>query len=214
MGIITHIIKTSNGEFHNVSYIIENEITHEGVLIDPAWESDKYETVAKRRKIKLTNILLTHSHIDHIDLVDYFIDAYNSNVFISQIEAKYYDFNCENLQLLHDGDVLNIAGVKIKCYLTPGHTLGSMCYEINNNLFVGDTFFFEGCGNCNYSNDSIKKMYDSIQKIKKIFRDSTKVYSGHIFFKDVGHFLSEIKNNNISFLLDEEAFCEYQKRRN
>ena len=49
--------------------------------------------------------------------------------------------------LLHDGQVLDIDGIKIKCFLVPGHTWGHMVYLIDDKyLFTGDTIWFGADG--------------------------------------------------------------------
>ena len=49
--------------------------------------------------------------------------------------------------LLRDGEVLDIDGIKIECFLVPGHTWGHMVYLIDDNyLFTGDTIWFGADG--------------------------------------------------------------------
>lgn len=210
MRIMIHVLETNNGEFYNTCYIIENMQNHKGILIDPAWDSSKFEQLISTRKIKPECILLTHSHIDHIDLVDYFTKKYNTTVYISEEEAFYYDYTCKNMIKVKDEKVITIHGIDVKCHLTPGHTKGSMCFEIGDNLFVGDTVFYEGCGNCSYSLQAVENMFDSIQKIKNDFSEICRIYPGHIYNTGVGQTLINIKRNNLSFMLDYTAFISYQ----
>ena len=49
--------------------------------------------------------------------------------------------------LLRDGEVLDIDGIKIECFLVPGHTWGHMVYLIDDKyLFTGDTIWFGADG--------------------------------------------------------------------
>lgn len=211
MKMMIHILETNNNIFYNSCYLIENLKNHAGILVDPTWNADQYEDIIQEKNIKPNTILLTHSHIDHVNLVNYFTQNYDSEVCISREEARYYNYSCNNLHLLNDKDKIELDGINVTCHLTPGHTVGSMSYEIGCNLFVGDTIFYEGCGLCNYTIESMKAMYRSIQNIKSEFPDYYKVYPGHVYYKEVGQSLGDIKCNNLSFLLDESQFIEYQK---
>lgn len=206
-----HQINTHNAKFSNYCYLIEDLNNKKAVLIDPAWEQERFESLIEKDHVHLEAVLLTHSHIDHINLADYFSEKYQVNVYISRKEADTYGFSCPNLNYLNHGDELNIWDLTIKCFLIPGHTQGSMCFQLGNNLFVGDTIFYEGCGKCNYSNRSIKEMYESIQFIKCNFSDDTYVFSGHVYYMSTGQQLEQIKRNNYSFFLDESKFVEYQR---
>ena len=49
--------------------------------------------------------------------------------------------------LLQDGEVINIDGIKIECFLVPGHTWGHMVYLVDDRyLFTGDTIWFGADG--------------------------------------------------------------------
>ena len=50
-------------------------------------------------------------------------------------------------QLLHDGEVFDIDGIRIECFLVPGHTWGHMVYLVDDKyLFTGDTLWFGADG--------------------------------------------------------------------
>ena len=213
MKLKLNIVETDNGQFFNKSYIVENLENRTAVIVDPAWNPAEYEKIIQDHRLEPKTILLTHSHIDHVNLVDYFSSNYHSEVYISETEAACYGFSCGNLHLIHDRDLIDADGINVKCFLMPGHTRGSMIYEIGYNLFVGDTIFYEGCGICNHSRDSLEDMFESIQKIKRIFADTCKVYPGHVYFKEVGQPLGELKRDNFSFFLEKKEFIAYQMKK-
>ena len=92
-------VQTQNTHFKNYCYIIFNLITKTSILIDPAWEPDKINFEVQRKHSKVTNILLTHHHPDHTDLIDYYTNNTRINVYISKPEVEYYKFKCNNLKL-------------------------------------------------------------------------------------------------------------------
>lgn len=110
----------------------------------------------------IRHILITHQDTDHIGAVEVdspgFFQA--AKLYIGEIENRYLTgdvrrrvvYRLHKLpqvtitnekQLLHDGEVLDIDGVKIECFLVPGHTWGHMVYLIDDKyLFTGDTIWF------------------------------------------------------------------------
>lgn len=97
---------------------------------------------------KIDIILLTHTDCDHVAGVSLFK---NSNIYLSEPEEELLNGNMsrffvfgnsiesDKYNLTVDQQIIHIGETKIQCYLTPGHTPGSMCYLINDSLlFTGD----------------------------------------------------------------------------
>ena len=114
----------------------------------------------------IRHILITHQDTDHVGAVEadspgLFRDA---ALYIGEIENRYLTgevrrrviyhlyklpqvtINNEKV-LLHDGEIFEIDGIKIECFLAPGHTWGHMVYLIDDRyLFTGDTIWFGADG--------------------------------------------------------------------
>ena len=104
------------------------------------------------------HILITHQDTDHVGAVEADSPGLfrNANLYIGEIENRYLTgevrrrviyhlyklpqvaINNEKV-LLHDGQVLDIDGVRIECFLVPGHTWGHMVYLIDGNTFLPAT---------------------------------------------------------------------------
>lgn len=97
---------------------------------------------------KIDAILLTHTDSDHVAGISLFKNAI---IYISKQEeqllngkkSRFFIFgnkiNSEKYRLIEDQQTMNIDGIKIQGFLTPGHTPGSMCYLVNDSLlFTGD----------------------------------------------------------------------------
>ena len=124
---------------------------------------------------------------------------------------KYYILQL--LDLLNDLDIITVGNIHILAILTPGHTVGSMCYLTNHTLFTGDTIFNEGCGMCFGQGADPKSMFQTIQRLKSEIPDSVMVYAGHCFSREVGELFGFLKQNNVYFLIEnEKEFIDFRMR--
>ena len=55
------------GPMENFVYLLVDEDSKSAAVVDPAWEVDKIVAAAKKLNVAITNVLLTHSHHDHIN---------------------------------------------------------------------------------------------------------------------------------------------------
>ena len=205
--------KMMAGPFINYSYTIVDEENGKAVLIDPAWERNKIVEFLQINGLDLEAILLTHSHYDHVNLVNDLTYIYQCNVYISKIESEFFGYRSPNLNLLNDLDIITVGNIHILAILTPGHTVGSMCYLTNHTLFTGDAIFNEGCGMCFGQGADPKSMFQTIQRLKSEIPDSVMVYAGHCFSREVGELFGFLKQNNVYFLIEnEKEFIDFRMR--
>ncbi len=139
-------------------------------------------------------ILLTHAHFDHILEVDSWVNSTGAEVIISAAEADALSDPMRNCYKLYDGtdrgyfgerrgisegDRIPLGDQTIEMISTPGHTIGSACYKIGNDVFVGDTVFAGGgFGRYDLPTGSIVMLRDSIRKILALPNECT-LYPGH-----------------------------------
>lgn len=209
------IIKTNYLIFKNYTYLIQNLNNNNAILIDPSWEADKYENVIRKENLKLVAIFVTHHHMDHSNLAGKLATEYKCPVYMIAEEIDYYSFNCANLQpIIADVDQIEIGGINVKIIRTPGHTYGGACFLIDDNLFSGDTLFMEGCGMCNIDGGDPCKMFASLQMLKDILPDTTKIYPGHQYHHKIGQSFKEVKvmNTYLGFKTEAE-FVKFRMRR-
>ena len=114
----------------------------------------------------IRHILITHQDTDHVGAVEadspgLFRDA---TLYVGEVENRYLTgevrrkvvYHLYKLPqviihnkkvLLRDGEVLDIDGIRIECFLVPGHTWGHMVYLIDDHyLFTGDIIWFGADG--------------------------------------------------------------------
>ncbi|TPN89314.1 MBL fold metallo-hydrolase [Aquimarina algicola] len=211
LGAVVKMFKVENSFFKNQCYLIYNNRT--GILIDPAWDYDLINGFIQRERIKIKAVLLTHSHKDHTDLATKFSLCNDIPVYISNVEIESYDIKIPNLRKVFHLKKMVIDGFNIMPILTPGHTLGSTCYLLGENLFSGDTVFIEGVGICNKQNAS--KLYDSINFLKKYLKENTLFWPGHSFGETPGKDFNYLLRHNIYFnFTSKKDFIAFRTREN
>lgn len=149
------------------------------------------EEIKKATEKPIIAVLITHGHFDHIEYIEDYdklgIPIYASK-YIEKVlnnstinlscwkEPKKYKIN--NLVSLEDINTLALEEIQIKCYRTPGHSVDSMIYLINNkHLFSGDTVFSVAIGRLDLPTSDTQDMIKSLNLIDKLKFET--VYTGH-----------------------------------
>jgi hydroxyacylglutathione hydrolase len=213
MSVSLEVIRTVALGFVNYVYLLIDNITKKTAIIDPSWEFNKITSKIEEMNLIPEMILLTHSHWDHMNLAHKMSKEYNIPVYVSDAEKDAYKLSMELYQPLQDQEILLLGDTRILCLLTPGHTLGSMCYVAGKYMLSGDTIFMEGCGLCeNYS--AAEMMYQSFQRIKREVSREVNVYAGHCYQAENGKSLESLIKNNIYFAFEnKEDFISFRMRK-
>lgn len=169
------------GPMENFIYFIGDKDTNEVVVIDPAWDVDFLINTAKKENLNIKGILVTHGHFDHTNGVELLLQRNDIPVYISKSEAEFFKFNWgkENVKQVEHGDKLQIGNIEIQFIHTPGHTPGSQCFLVNDNLVSGDTLFINGCGRCDLPGGDVDQMFDTIYNKLMKMSDDTIIFPGH-----------------------------------
>lgn len=207
------VVKVRSGFFLNYCYIVRDHISKKQVIIDPAWELDKISNLLDGCPYKVEAVLITHSHIDHMNLAKAISTRYNATIYMSEIEISYSHFLSLGLVGFQDGEELRFGNIKFLCLLTPGHTKGSTCYLGNDSFFSGDTLFMEGCGICETREDALQ-LFDSFQKIKETVSQEHRLYPGHSYGRLPGGTMQEVYRSNIYYQFETaEMFADFRMRK-
>lgn len=175
----------------NYGVLIHDSETNQTASID-APDAEAIKRELKEKNWKLTHILVTHKHLDHIGGIDDLKKYYNPFV----IGPKYEEESIEFLdKTVLDQEFFDFSNRPVKVIHTPGHTLGHIIYWIENDnvLFAGDTIFAMGCGRV--FEGSHDQMLYSLNKIKEL-PENTIVYCGHEYTIANGKFALSIEPNN------------------
>jgi hydroxyacylglutathione hydrolase len=172
--------------FINYTYVIADMESRDAIIIDPAWEFKTIENELLNYGARPIAVLLTHSHFDHVNLAKRFEKKFNCGVYMSKEEIDEYDFRCKNLRAFDTNGRHMIGSMAVDVSVTPGHTTGSACYGVGDNLFTGDTLFIEGCGLCWGKGADPEKMYNSLDRLKKTIPGHYRVFPGHSYGEKPG----------------------------
>ena len=163
-------------------------------------------------------ILLTHSHFDHVEGVKTFTQKYKIPVYMHMNARGRVKVQQEHERYVNDGDTILVGKLEVGVIHTPGHIDDSVCYFISAKqeadgipkLITGDTLFVEGCGRADFPGSSVKDLYNSLERLKRL-PEQTLVYPGHDYgSKPVSDIASEKKHNKY-FLC--KSFEEFKTKR-
>ena len=164
------------GPVDNNVFVVRCRETGEGVLLDAANEHERLLELCQALDVR--TVLETHGHWDHIQAVPAVREA-GYKVGVTAEDAAMlpsYDY------LLTDESVIEIGKLRIHTHHTPGHTPGSMSFNVQDTplLFTGDTLFPGGPGATSFEGGDFPTILRSIEdRMFRVFDADTIVLPGH-----------------------------------
>jgi len=194
------------GPLQNFVYLIGCPETRETAVVDPGWNVPAILDAAAQDEMKITKILITHTHFDHINGVEEMMKATDAQVIVHKKEIGAVPVEGPSIKGLEGEDKVLIGRLTLSLMHTPGHTPGSVCYSVADRLIAGDTLFIGGCGRCDLPGGDAELMYKSLTRLKKL-DDRLLFYPGHNYGTEPSAPIGKEKERN-PFLLapSEEAF--------
>ena len=189
--MIVEQIWTAN-PFRNFNYLVACAETGDALAIDPL-DYGKCLAVAEANDWKITQILNTHEHGDHIGGNKGMVDATGAKIIAHKNAGK----RIPNVSRgVGAGDIVKVGNtVELECLDTPGHTMSHICLLSRTSppaLFCGDTLFNAGAGNC-HNGGHPEELYETFARQLATLPDDTRIYPGHDYLV-----------NNLRFTLDRE----------
>ena len=180
----------SLGALQTNCYVLINENTREAVAIDVGGNPAKLQLEELKHNFKITHILLTHGHFDHIGGVFPFYKR-GVKVYIGKNESEFISDGNLNLgsvfgdpitpfeiqEYLTDGQKITLAGIEFEVLETAGHTKGGVTYKVGNMLFCGDVLFKGSFGRIDFPTGDLNALKKSCKKLFEI--KGATLYSGH-----------------------------------
>ncbi len=198
------------GPMQNFVYLVGDRDTRRAVAIDPAWEIDRVLEQLAADDMTLEAALITHFHPDHIggDLMGHHIPGpvellergEKIKVHVHKSEKEYVPrisgLSASDLVARESGDEMVIGEQRIRFLHTPGHTPGSQCFLVGDNLIAGDTLFIGACGRVDLPGSDPAQMYDSLINKLRALPDETVLYPGHDYADRPTSTIGEEKRRN------------------
>lgn len=175
----------------NYGVILHDPETKVTISID-APEAEAISDVLTSKGYKLTHILTTHHHGDHIVGNPPLKEEYGCEI-IGPVDEK---SNIPGIdRAVGHGDAFELAGHRVEVIGTPGHTLGEISYHFPDLrvVFAGDCLFALGCGRI-FEGDAAM-MHESLQRLAAL-PDDTKVYAGHEYTLSNAKFALSVDPDN------------------
>ncbi|NKB44981.1 MAG: MBL fold metallo-hydrolase [Alphaproteobacteria bacterium] len=194
-----------------VSYLVREPSGDKAIIIDSVLDFDASSgrtstesadgilAVVRNESLKVEWILETHAHADHLSAAPYLKKELGASVaigaYITVVQSEFVrvfnlgsDLSTDGTQfdrLLRDGDVLNVGGLEIQAWHTPGHTPACMTYVVGDAAFVGDTMFMPdyGTARCDFPGGDAAVMYQSIRRILDLPKE-TRIFVCHDYGPD------------------------------
>lgn len=176
------------------SYLVWDENMN-GTLIDAPYGGDYILKQIAEKGVKLKKILLTHGHCDHIASAAYISYKTGAEIVIHTADREKLTNNKTNLTEyfglppidpveaaaeINDGDIVTVGELEFEVLHTPGHTSGSVCYILGDNMYCGDTLFKNSMGRTDMPDGSEKAMYESLAMLYDFdTKTDYKLFSGH-----------------------------------
>ncbi len=158
----------------NFAYLVICEATGKAATVDPGAAAPVLEQV-RRLGVELTDLWNTHHHFDHIG---------GNDEIKAQAGVRRHMGHASDRgripglthKLAHD-QRFSLGELEVQALHTPGHTLGAVCYRVQDCLFTGDTLFGAGCGRL-FEGDP-PTMFNSLRSVIATLPGETRLFFGH-----------------------------------
>jgi len=183
------------GPFQENCYIIGDEESGMSALIDPGDEATRIAFAVERTGLAISQILVTHTHVDHVRAVAPLKDEYTCPVLMHQeAEARLRTLPQQALMMgirfgkvpavdrhVEDEELLEVGSLRLRSLYTPGHAPGHLAFyaEEEGIVFSGDALFAGSVGRVDLPGGDMELLMQSIAEKLLVLPDETRVLSGH-----------------------------------
>jgi hydroxyacylglutathione hydrolase len=177
----------------NYIWLLRDTTSGNAIIVDPG-EAEPVLKVLQEQQLKLTAILVTHAHSDHVAGIPELLNHTKVPVYGSLVDSlPFYS------HLLQENDIIHLQKLDISFTVLqiPGHTLGHIAYYGLNSVFTGDTLFTGGCGRI--FEGTAAQLYQSLNKLCQL-PSETFVYCGHEYTEKNLLFAKEVESDNAALL--------------
>lgn len=174
-------------------YIIGDEVTKDGIIIDPGDEADRILRKVASLGLHIDKIVNTHAHVDHVCAVQAVKEALGARFYLHPAEAMHLPrlvesaamFGIANARIpvvdfeLKDGDVIGFGSYQMKVVNTPGHTPGHCILIVGEDVFCGDLIFAGSVGRTDFPGGDYPTILASLESAILTLPGETRLHPGH-----------------------------------
>jgi hydroxyacylglutathione hydrolase len=183
------------GPFQENCYVVGDEETGAGAIVDPGDEAARIALAVEQTNLEISQILITHTHIDHVGAVASLVDEYSCQVLMhAEAEPMLGQLPTQAMMMglrfgevptvdrhIEDEEVIELGGLQLRSLYTPGHAPGHIAFYIESEglLLSGDALFAGSVGRVDLPGGSMEVLMRSIEERLLTLPDETRVYPGH-----------------------------------
>jgi glyoxylase-like metal-dependent hydrolase (beta-lactamase superfamily II)/rhodanese-related sulfurtransferase len=193
-----------NEESGCLSYLIGCTQAGQAVIVDPGRDRvAEYLGIARKKGLRITHVLETHTHADHISGNRDLAAATQAAIVVHKSAPIVFDH-----ETVEDGDVLTVGSVELKVLHTPGHTPDSLSILVTDTsrgdqpwfVLTGDALFIGSVGRPDLGGArAAEDAYESLTKVLLSLDDLVEVYPGHGAGSMCGRAMSAKTGSTIGF---------------
>jgi len=198
------------GPMDNFAYLLIDRESGEAAVIDPAWDAEAYRARASAEGARITQVILTHSHDDHVNALAAFLSP-TLPIRLSRAEADHWHDVPNGTIRMADGEASMLGETTLTWLVTPGHTPGSACLLLEHDLISADTLFVYGCGRCDLPESDPRAMHASLARLVERVPGDAIVHPGHDYgVSATSTMRAQVEGNPFLMFDDVDAFVRYR----
>jgi len=189
------------GPLEENCYLVRSSKGNEAALIDPGDDGEELQKELAARGVRLTHILLTHAHFDHVGAVALLQQTSGARVMLHEgeksilaglpLQAALFGLPApapfEVTGWLKGGETIAIGSLELEVLATPGHSPGGVSFYGHGHLFPGDVLFRNSIGRSDLPGGNGALLLNSIRTRLFTLPDETIVHPGHGEETTIGH---------------------------
>jgi glyoxylase-like metal-dependent hydrolase (beta-lactamase superfamily II) len=169
------------GGDRNFCYLLADLSSMSAAAVDPGFNAERFADAASARKLKISKVLITHAHSDHMGEAERLRQITGATVFAGLKECLPDTIG------LRDGEELLLGKKPILAFHTPGHSPGHMCFLFEKRLLTGDLLFCGKVGGTGayFPGSSASEEWESLKRITSL-PGELQVFPGHDYYGGSG----------------------------
>ncbi|MDP9458217.1 MAG: rhodanese-like domain-containing protein [Actinomycetota bacterium] len=172
-----------NEDLGCASYVVADG--GEAAIIDPKWEIGEYLEIAEENGFRISHVIETHNHADHLSGKGRLVEATGAKIHVSKDAGVGYEH-----EPLEEGDVIEVGKTRIRTMATPGHRPEHLAFALEDAsrgeepwvLFTGDSLFVGDLARPDLAveaEEGARGLFRSLRKLKEL-EGFVEVRPGHI----------------------------------